>query len=159
TTFLAPATYHRQISLTFGWSDQPAPDVPWYALLNTDRSSDLAWASLENWKPDRAPRDTTMIMAQMAPAWSLTRYQAGDTTVISEALPLLLELLPFSLPTPTWIDIQRWKFAHPSGAKLVCPPRIHQRGLWFAGDALVGKGRVTESIQTGLDVARELRGI
>jgi predicted NAD/FAD-dependent oxidoreductase len=58
-----------------------------------------------------------------------------------------------------WFDKQRWKYAHPYCA--ADADEVHEaapEGLFFAGDAFVGKGRVGRSIETGLRAAEMILG-
>ena len=59
-------------------------------------------------------------------------------------------------PLPWW-DSPRWRSAHPFPAADAEGLRAAEtRGLYFAGDALVGKGRVGGALQTGLEAAARL---
>jgi predicted NAD/FAD-dependent oxidoreductase len=66
-------------------------------------------------------------------------------------------LLGNNLPTLHWADTQRWRYAHPNGeAKIEDTASASEIGLYFAGDAFVGKGRVPGALQTGLAAANRM---
>ena len=61
-------------------------------------------------------------------------------------------------PEWKWFDSQRWKFSLPTGrVDLEKAREVESCGVYLAGDSIVGKGRVTEALQTGLDVAERIR--
>ena len=66
-------------------------------------------------------------------------------------------LLGDNLPTLHWSDFQRWRYAHPcAAAKIEDTVDAAEIGLFFAGDAFVGKGRVPGALETGLAAARRI---
>ena len=69
-----------------------------------------------------------------------------------------LSLLGGEGPPLAWWDSHRWRYAHPfQAADAGGLQAAEAQGLYFAGDALVGKGRVGGALQTGLDAAARLR--
>jgi predicted NAD/FAD-dependent oxidoreductase len=67
----------------------------------------------------------------------------------------LRELVP--VPDPAWWDSQRWRYAHPvDAANAEWLGAAGGRGLFFAGDGLVGKGRVPLAVRSGLDAAARI---
>jgi predicted NAD/FAD-dependent oxidoreductase len=72
---------------------------------------------------------------------------------------IIAELLRWEAVDHLWVDFQRWKFSLPTGrADVDALEAAESRGLYVAGDAIVGKGRVAYALQTGLDVAERIRG-
>ncbi len=156
---LASAAYQSQWSFTFGFD---ADAVTWpgdsYALVNNDRQHRIAWLSRENAKPGRFPDHTLVVMAQMQPEWSLENFEAPTERLVHEVKAMITELSGWNAVDHLWFDFQRWKFSLPTGRADVDALRAAEsRGLYVAGDAIVGKGRVAYALQTGLDVAERIR--
>ena len=156
---LASATYQSQWSFTFGF-DVDAVEWPGdsYALINPDRGHSIAWLSRENAKPGRIPEGTLGVMAQMHPDWSVARFDHAAGQLALEVSELIASMLEWDVSEFRWFDSQRWKFSLPTGQADVGKLRAAESsGLYVAGDAIVGKGRVTQALQTGLDVAGRIR--
>ena len=156
---LAGATYQSQWSFTFGFD---AGQLEWpgnaYALVNTDRQHRIAWLSRENAKQSRVPDHTLAVMAQMQPEWSVANFETPAERLALEVNEIVAELLGWNVGEFRWFDCQRWKFSLPTGRADVDALRdAESRGLYVAGDAIVGKGRVANALQTGLDVAARIR--
>ncbi len=152
------ATYQSQWSFTFGFD---AAEVSWpgefYALVNHDRQHRIAWLSRENAKPNRIPDHTLAVMAQMQPDWSVANFEASPEQLLLDVSKMIAELLGWRLVDFRWADFQRWKFSLPTARADVDKLRsAESRGLYVAGDALVGKGRVAHALQTGLDAAERI---
>ncbi|MEM1443637.1 MAG: FAD-dependent oxidoreductase, partial [Verrucomicrobiota bacterium] len=65
--------------------------------------------------------------------------------------------LPNELPELQWADTQRWRYAHPhSAASLEAVKPGAELGLFFAGDAFIGKGRIARAVETGLAAAKHI---
>ena len=156
---LSGATYQSQWSFTFGFD---ADLVNWpgdsYALVNNDKQHRIAWLSRENAKQSRVPHHTLAVMAQMQPEWSLANFEAPAEQLALEVTEIVAELLGWKENVFRWADFQRWKFSLPTGRADADALRdAESRGLYVAGDAIVGKGRVAYALQTGLDVAERIR--
>lgn len=151
---LRRADYFRQFSVVLNYPGEVALPGGAYALINTDRDHDLAWVALENRKSNRIPPGQTLIVAQLSPFWSERHYDDAPASVIAHAADRLGSLLGIDLPDPTWSDLQRWRYAHPrSAADPAALAGAASLGLYFAGDCLVGRGRVSETIETGFAAA------
>ena len=152
---LTPASYHAQWSFTFGFeSDVYRWPGQSYALINADRQHPIAWTSRENAKPGRIPDQTLAIMVQMQPAWSVERFDRDAGQLAPEVAAVLAELLGWKKAVFRWFDSKRWKYSLPSGrADLERLRVVEADGLYVAGDAVVGKGRVAQALQSGLDTA------
>jgi predicted NAD/FAD-dependent oxidoreductase len=157
---LSQATYQSQWSFTFGFD---AGEVTWpgdfYALVNQDRQHRIAWLSRENAKRNRVPEHTLVVMAQMQPEWSLVNFEEPAEQLALEVAAMIAELFGWGAADFRWLDVQRWRFSLPTGRADVDMLRAAEsRGLYVAGDSVVGKGRVAYALQTGLDVAERIRG-
>lgn len=160
---LSQATYRKQFTVVLAFTEPVARPEP-YALVNADEHGAeggghaVAWLAVESDKPGRAPEGGTLLLAQMAPSWTEARYDADREAVIREATREIEGLLGARLPTPAWTDSQRWRYALPDeGAD---PSPLHAASfssLYFAGDALAGRGRVHLALESGLDAADRLR--
>jgi len=156
---LRRAEYWRQFSVVLGFPGEISLPGNAYALINEDRDHDLAWVGLENRKADRVPPGQSLFVVQLSPLWSERHYEDPPASIVSFATERLRSLLNEDLPEPFWSDVQRWRYAHPRTAADV--PALREGaalGLFFAGDCLVGRGRVEEAIRTGFAAAREMTG-
>ena len=76
----------------------------------------------------------------MSPGWSNAQFEVAPSEFIAEVIEKTASLLRTDL-SPTWWDTQRWKFAHPFSTVDRLSLRASEAdGLFFAGDALIGKG-------------------
>jgi len=127
-------------------------DVPWYALVNTDREHEVGWLSRESCKPGHVP-DGELLVAQMSPAWSRRRYDDPSEAVKADAASLVADLLEDErLAEPDWTDRQGWRYAQPDAAVDPDPVRAaEEHGLYLAGDWVAGEGRVHLAVESGLD--------
>jgi predicted NAD/FAD-dependent oxidoreductase len=154
---LSAASYHAQFAFALGFEDAPPEPRPYHALLNLDRAHPIAWLSYENDKEGHVPAGQTVIIAQMAPSWTQTHYDTDQDEVARMIEQHVRQLQP-SLTRPlSWWNGQRWRYAHPhtplDDTELAA---WETDGLFFAGDALTGKGRVHLALQSGLDVGARM---
>lgn len=156
-TALAQAQYRPCLSITMAFPG--TIDLPYHALVNTDRKHDLAWVAFEHDKhPTRVPAGQTLITVQCAPAASRAWWDDAAETVAASILPQLQSLLNTSLPSPLWVDRQGWRYALPDrgadGATLGTYEQSH--GVYFTGDSLVGLGRVQLAMAHGFTTAQRM---
>ncbi len=128
-------------------------DWPYYALVNTDKNHDIGWLSREDCKPGHVPDGENLLITQMSPEWSNTRYNEPAEMVANEAADLTADLLDDDrLTAPDWTDCRGWRLAQPDGAPDEEPlERAEKHGLFFAGDWVAGEGRVHLALRSGLD--------
>lgn len=152
-TNLSSTSFHRQFSVILGIDGELDRPGDFFALVNSDRKHDIAWLCFENDKPGHVPEGTTVLVVQMSPSWSAEHFDVPPQDWLDEVIGKVSTLLHCELPV-TWTDTQRWKFAHP-GSKLEWREieAAESHGLFFAGDSLVGKGRVGKVAETGLEAA------
>jgi predicted NAD/FAD-dependent oxidoreductase len=154
---LDTARYNPLISVALGYRPRPI-SRPYYALVNTDRQHPISWLAWEHEKaPERAPTDTGLLIAQMAPRYSVEHWDTPDADLIPEVVERVRTLIDEELSYPFFTDVQRWPYALPSDKAhtdslnaLTLP-----HGLAFCGDAFVG-GRVHLAIEHGILVAGQL---
>jgi renalase len=154
---LNAARYNPLISVMLGY--RPKPQVrPYYALVNTDKAHPISWLAWEHEKTSkRVPAETGLLIAQMAPQYSLDHWQTPDADIIQGVAMLVADLIDEPLPAPIFTSITRWQDALPATKadanalnKLTLPI-----GLAFCGDAFVG-GRIYLALEHGMAVARQL---
>ncbi|MFT5468449.1 MAG: renalase [Verrucomicrobiales bacterium] len=154
---LRPAEFHRQFCFAFGFEGDLERPGDFHASLNPDGRHPIAWLSFENDKPGHVPHGLTVVVCQMQPSWSATHFEDHTAGLAEIARRDLTRLLRWPDAKPEWFDAQRWKFAHPVAAADSALTRAGEsHGLFIAGDALIGKGRVNRALETGLAAARRI---
>lgn len=132
--------------------------VPYYALVNPDKEHPIGWLSREEYKEGHVPDGETLLVVQMSPAWSSEHYDhptAAAGRVVSRMVANLLD--DDRLAEPDWVDTQGWRYALPDGAvDDAIIRRAESAGLYFAGDWVVGNGRVHEAFWNGVAVAKRV---
>lgn len=155
---LERATYISQFSVALNYPGEHSLPGQAYALINADRRHDLAWVGHENRKPGRVPPGESLFVVQLSPEWTRRNYEMAPEAVAARASDALRRLAVPSLPEPRWSDVQRWRYALPDGAaETTAMAAAAASGLFFAGDCLVGRGRVGGAIETGLAAAEAIR--
>ena len=155
---LEKSHYHYQLSCVLAFDAPLSRPGDFFALVNSDREHPIAWLSFEDDKPGHVPEGRSVLVAQMAPEWCKQRIEEHDTVIARSVVVLVEELLGVTLPGLSWFDLQCWRFAHPfSTADVDVLREAESVGLYFAGDALVGQGRVARAMETGFECARRIR--
>jgi hypothetical protein len=106
----------------------------------------------------RAPAGQSLITIQLAPSASKTHWDDDVEALATHYLPAIASLLNTQLTLPLWIDRQGWRYALPDGKANTHLLQMYERshGVYFAGDALFGLGRVHLALQSGIDVAHRI---
>lgn len=156
---LRPAAYFRQFCFAFGL----AVDFPraggFHALLNPDRKHVISWLGFENDKPGHVPPGWTVVVVQMNPQWSADHFERDAADLAAAAWGHATKLLRWPDSEPDWFEAKRWMYAHPSsGADVAAARSGEDEGIYIAGDALVGKGRLNLALESGLRVAERIIG-
>jgi renalase len=133
-------------------------ETPWYGLVNTDREHAIGWLSREELKPGHVSDGESLLVVQMSPDWAVDRFDDPESEVVDEAAVLTAELLDDDrLADPEWTDTQRWRYALPNeGIEPDLLRDAEEHGLYFAGDWVVGDGRVHLALENGLDVGNRI---
>jgi renalase len=156
-SYLDVARYNPLISVALGYQARPA-SRPYYALVNTDKQHPISWLAWEHEKsPERAPNDAGLLIAQMAPQYSMDQWDVPDADLIPEVAERVKTLIDEDLPYPIFTDVQRWPYALPSINKANADALnaiTLASGLAFCGDAFVG-GRVHLAMEHGIKVAQQ----
>jgi predicted NAD/FAD-dependent oxidoreductase len=127
-------------------------DRPWYALVNLDKEHDIGWLSREECKPGHVPDGESLLVVQMSPAWSTAHYDdplEESVDVIGRTVADLLD--DSTLAEPDWYDDQGWRYAQPDRAVTDVVSEAESAGLFFAGDWVVGEGRVHAALWNGIE--------
>lgn len=131
-------------------------DVPYYALVNTDRNHDIGWLSREECKPGHVPAGESLLVVQMAPDWSARRIEElpDETAIVREVAELTAELLDDErLRNPDWTATNAWTHALPArDTEGIAPEprrRAEREGLYLAGDWVTGEARIHRALQSG----------
>ena len=151
---LGRAGYRPCLSVTLGYA-QPPRERPFYALVNSDRHHPISWLAYEHLKPGRDMAGQGVLIAQMAPVWSREHWDDAPGQIEQSTAELVSRLLQEELPRPAWSDLERWKYALPDSG---CDSdRLHTGdGLFFAGDYLVGQGRIHLALHSGWTAAARI---
>ncbi len=149
STALAGATYNPCLSLALGY-DRPPTDLPYYALVNSDKQHDISWIAFEHLKgADRVPSSQTLLIVQMGPRYSRVHYEEPATTVAPAVAAMVSSILGEDFATPAWSDLERWRYALPD--RLIDMQSVQNVAphLFLAGDYLRGP-RIHLAMESGL---------
>lgn len=131
-------------------------DVPYYALVNTDRNHDIGWLSREECKTGHVPAGESLLVVQMAPDWSARRIEElpNETAIVREVAERTAELLKDErLRNPDWTATAAWTHALPARDTEGIDPdprrRAEREGLYLAGDWVTGEARIHRALQSG----------
>ena len=154
--------YRSQFTVVWGFDEAIERPGAFYALVNATShgaaggAHEVAWLAFESDKPGRAPAGATLLLAQMSPAWTEAHYEAERADVVAAATRAV-EGLVGTLPVARWTDTQRWRYSLPDGR--LDPAAVEAAaavGLFLAGDATAGKGRVHLALDEGLSVGERI---
>jgi len=133
-------------------------DLPYYALVNTDRDHEIGWLSRESCKPEHVPDGQELLIVQMAPEWSAGHYDEPLASAADRVAALVADLLDDErLREPGWVDDQGWRYGLPNKKLDVdTVAAIEAEKLSLAGDWLAGRGRAHEAMWFGVETADRL---
>ncbi|KAL4429968.1 hypothetical protein ABPG74_000334 [Tetrahymena malaccensis] len=148
--------YKKQLCLVIAF-EKKIQDIPYFALLNEDRQHSIVWITVEDQKEGHVPENKSLIICQMSEQFSDENYEASNEVVIQKAKESLNKLMPqleqqkmFESQKFCWV--KRWRYALPNNYKVSeeSLQEFQQDGLFFAGDFLIGRGRVLQAFEKGL---------
>jgi predicted NAD/FAD-dependent oxidoreductase len=154
---LAPATYRPCLSVSLLYPGVFDPE--YYALVNTDRGHAISWLAVEHAKDvTRVPEGHTLLTAQLAPHASREHWDTAEPSLFRTVAEWVQALTGHTLGEPLWGDRHGWRFALPDGRadERVMQAYEQSHGLYFAGDAHTGLGRIQLAIAHGQTVARRI---
>ncbi|WP_440989008.1 NAD(P)/FAD-dependent oxidoreductase [Haloarchaeobius baliensis] len=133
---------------------------PWYALVDPDRAHPVGWLSREECKPGHVPDGQSLLVVQMAPDWSVERYDEPLDSAADVVAELVADLLDDArLTDPDWVDDQGWRYALPDSSIDAADARCAEdAGLFVAGDWVAGEGRVHLAFENGRTVGERILG-
>jgi len=154
---LRKARYNPLISVMLGYKPTPR-ERPYYALVNTDKAHPISWLAWEHEKAtERVPEHCGLLIAQMAPQYSLDHWQTPAEELVSDVAKLVAALIDEPLHEAIFSDMHSWPYALPAekAEAYALNTLTFPYGLAFCGDAFVG-GRVHLALEHGIEVAQQL---
>ncbi|GAB3022671.1 NAD(P)/FAD-dependent oxidoreductase [Natronobiforma cellulositropha] len=134
-----------------------ALERPYYALVDTDREHAVGWLAREGEKRGHVPPEETLLIAQLAPEWSLANAETPADETAADVAGLVATLLGEQrLETPNWAERVQWDHALPEEACRV-PRALADAGLFLASDCVHGERRLSAALECGLAVGDRLR--
>jgi predicted NAD/FAD-dependent oxidoreductase len=135
-----------------------ALDVPYYALVNTDKEHAVGWISREECKAGHVPDGETLLIVQASGAWSTAHYDDDPAENVATLAAHTAEILDDErLADPAWTDHQGWRYALPEGGVDRGPvDSAREAGLYLLGDWVAGEGRLHAAIANGLDAGERV---
>lgn len=150
---LGKVVYRPCISVALGYR-KPLQPQPFYALVNTDREHPISWLAYEHTKPGRSMGGQSVLLVQMAAEWSATHHSIPHKLIGDDVANLAAGLLGKEVLKPDWCDCHCWRYALPKSG---CDPSaLEGDGLFFAGDSIVGQGRLHLAIESGWAAANRI---
>ncbi len=133
-------------------------DVPYYALVNTDKNHEVGWIGREECKPGHVPEGKSVLVVQASPEWSTQRYDAPPEDNIADLARHAAALIGDErLTAPDWTDHQGWRYALPDDGLRNGPWREAAReGVHVTGDWVAGAARLHAAIRSGLETGEQM---
>jgi len=132
-------------------------DVPYYALVNTDKDHEIGWIAREECKRGHVP-DGSLLVVQANQEWSLARYDDPPDENAARLAELTAGVVGDGrLTDPEWTDHQGWRYALPEdGAPSGPLDSAEEHGLYCLGDWVAGEARLHAALRNGLDTGERL---
>lgn len=156
-TGLSKARYNPLLSVMLGYGTGLRLR-PYYALVNTDKAHPVSWLAWEHEKAaERVPQGAGLLIAQMAPRYTLEHWDTPDNEIVEDVGKLVAELIDEDLPVPVFTDVKRWRYALPAekADRVEVNEASLPQGLAFCGDGFVG-GRVHLALEDGIRIAQQI---
>ena len=133
-------------------------DVPYYALVNTDKEHEVGWISREECKPGHVPDGESVLIVQANHEWSVERYDADPEENVADLAAHAADIVGDDrLTDPDWTDHQGWRYAlAESGLRRGVLGAAEDAGLYCVGDWVAGEARVHAALRNGLDTGERL---
>ena len=133
-------------------------DVPYYALVNTDKKHEVGWISREECKPGHVPDGESLLVVQASPEWSSRHFGRDPERNTEELARHTAKLVDDErLTQPIWFDHQGWRYALPDNeADTEVLRAAEKHGVYLLGDWVAGEGRVQAAISNGLETGRRI---
>jgi predicted NAD/FAD-dependent oxidoreductase len=133
-------------------------DVPYYALVNTDKAHDVGWISREECKAGHVPAGESLLVVQANHEWSVDHYDDPPAENATALARMSADIIGDDrLADPDWTDAQGWRYALPEeGAPSGVLQSAADHGLYFLGDWVAGEGRLHAALRNGLDTGERI---
>jgi renalase len=133
-------------------------DLPYYALVNTDKEHEVGWISREECKAGHVPDGESLLVVQATHDWSVDHYDDDPGENVETLAAHAAEIVGDDrLTDPDWTDHQGWRYALTEGSALAGPlDSARDEGLYCTGDWVAGEARVHAALANGLEVGEEL---
>ena len=135
-----------------------AVDVPYYALINTDKQHPVGWVSREECKAGHVPDGETVLIVQANHEWSVEHCDDDPARNVSALADHVSEIMDDDrLADPEWTDHQRWRYALPESGVAPGPlDSARAENLYLLGDWVAGEARLHAAIANGLAVGERV---
>ncbi|WP_137289919.1 NAD(P)/FAD-dependent oxidoreductase [Natronorubrum halophilum] len=133
-------------------------EVPYYALVNTDKAHEIGWISREECKRGHVPGGESLLIVQANHEWSVDRFDEDPADTLEELAELTADVIGDDrLLEPDWTDHQGWRYALPeAGVDREPLERAEKSGLYCLGDWVAGEGRLHVALRRGLEVGERV---
>jgi predicted NAD/FAD-dependent oxidoreductase len=133
-------------------------DVPYYALVNTDKEHEVGWISREECKAGHVPDGETLLVVQANNDWSVAHYDDPAADNVAGLAAMTADIIGDDrLADPDWSDTQGWRYALPeAGAPSGLLQSAEKHDLAFLGDWVAGEGRLHAALRNGLETGERL---
>jgi predicted NAD/FAD-dependent oxidoreductase len=133
-------------------------DLPYYALVNTDKNHDVGWISREECKAGHVPDGESLLVVQANHEWSVAHYDDPPAEAVTALAEMAADIVGDDrLADPAWSDTQGWRYALTEGA---APSGLLQSAadhdLYFLGDWVAGEPRVHAALRNGLETGERI---
>jgi hypothetical protein len=154
---VADVTYDPNYTAVLHYADLEL-DVPYYALVNTDKDHDVGWIAREECKAGHVPEGETLLIVQASPAWADAHYDDPPAENVAELARQTADIVGDDrLADPDWTDHQGWRYALPQAGVAAGPvDSARDDDLYCVGDWVAGEGRLHAALRNGLDVGERL---
>jgi predicted NAD/FAD-dependent oxidoreductase len=133
-------------------------DVPYYALVNTDKEHDVGWISREECKAGHVPDGESLLVVQSSHEWAIEHYDDDPAGNVAALAAMTADIVGDErLADPVWTDHQGWRYALPEEGVSGGPVESAERaGLYCVGDWVAGEARLHTALRNGLETGERL---
>ncbi|MEF8773991.1 MAG: FAD-dependent oxidoreductase [Halobacteriales archaeon] len=133
-------------------------DVPYYALVNTDKDHEVGWIAREERKPGHVPDGESVLVVQANHEWSVEHFDDDPAANVGALSDHAADVVGDDrLRDPDWTDHQGWRYALPETGVAGGPVQsARSEGLYLVGDWVAGEARLHAALANGLDVGERM---
>jgi hypothetical protein len=135
-------------------------DLPYYALVNTDKAHPVGWIGREECKPGHVPDGESVLVVQANHEWSVERYDDPPAENVAALADHAASVVGDDrLAEPSWTDHQGWRYALPeAGLDGGAREAAEAAGVYPVGDWVAGEARLHAALRSGLEAGERLAG-